>query len=154
MGSYPRCAPRSGRCEGRQGVVCVRVCLARASVGLIVAVTAGLPLADGGDLLPGGGGVSAAMPRRGGVRRGGLASTQLPGQRPRCHQECAGAPEDDWTARARGRCCCGAEPLGSPASTRPNAAGGSPGLLRLESYHVSASYLSYSQTARQLATTT
>ena len=35
MGSYPRCAPRSGRCEGRQGVVCVRVCLAEASVGLI-----------------------------------------------------------------------------------------------------------------------
>eukprot|EP01047_Picozoa_sp_COSAG01_P005198 COSAG01_NODE_176_length_22957_cov_72.262096_5_plen_192_part_00 len=35
MGSYPRCAPRSGRCGGRQGVVCVRVCLAEASVGLI-----------------------------------------------------------------------------------------------------------------------
>ena len=35
MGSYPRCAPRSGRCEGRQGVVCARVCLAEASVGLI-----------------------------------------------------------------------------------------------------------------------
>ena len=35
MGSYPRCAPRSGRCEGREGVVCVRVCLAGASVGLI-----------------------------------------------------------------------------------------------------------------------
>ena len=35
MGSYPRCAPRLGRCEGRQGVVCARVCLAEASVGLI-----------------------------------------------------------------------------------------------------------------------
>jgi hypothetical protein len=58
-----------------------------------------------------------------------------------------------WTARARCRCCSDAEPLGSQASTRPNAVGGSPSLLRLESYHVSASYLSYSQTARQLATT-
>jgi hypothetical protein len=35
MGSYPRCAPRSGRCGWGQGVVCVRVCLAEASVGLI-----------------------------------------------------------------------------------------------------------------------
>jgi hypothetical protein len=35
MGSYPRCAPRSGRCGCRQGVVCARVCLAEASVGLI-----------------------------------------------------------------------------------------------------------------------
>ena len=35
MGSYPRCAPRSGRCGWGQGVVCARVCLAEASVGLI-----------------------------------------------------------------------------------------------------------------------
>ena len=35
MGSYPRCAPRSGRCGWGEGVVCVRVCLAEASVGLI-----------------------------------------------------------------------------------------------------------------------
>ena len=35
MGSDSRCAPRSGRCEGHQGVVCARVCLAEASVGLI-----------------------------------------------------------------------------------------------------------------------
>eukprot|EP01047_Picozoa_sp_COSAG01_P038670 COSAG01_NODE_3152_length_6498_cov_17.406470_4_plen_103_part_00 len=34
MGSYPRCAPRSGRCEGRQGVVCVRVCLRCAAASL------------------------------------------------------------------------------------------------------------------------
>jgi hypothetical protein len=46
-----------------------------------------------------------------------------------------------WTARARCRCCSDAEPLGSQASTRPNAVGGSPGVLCLESYHVSASYL-------------
>jgi hypothetical protein len=60
----------------------------------------GLPPADGGDLLPGGGGVSASMPRRGGVRRGGLASTQLPGRRPRRHRKRAGAPED-FGQRAR-----------------------------------------------------
>ena len=41
MGSYPRCAPRLGRCEGRQGVVCVRVCLAEASVGLRTVVQYG-----------------------------------------------------------------------------------------------------------------
>ena len=35
MGSYPRCAPRSGRCGWGEGVVCARVCLAGASVGLI-----------------------------------------------------------------------------------------------------------------------
>jgi hypothetical protein len=35
MGSYPMCAPRSGRCGCREGVVCARVCLAEASVGLI-----------------------------------------------------------------------------------------------------------------------
>ena len=35
MGSYPRCAHRSGRCGWGEGVVCAHVCLAEASVGLI-----------------------------------------------------------------------------------------------------------------------
>jgi hypothetical protein len=50
-----------------------------------------------------------------------------------------------WTARARCHCCSDAEPLGSQASTRPNAVGGSPGVLCLESYHVSASYLLFTK---------
>jgi hypothetical protein len=90
---------------------------------------------------------NATTTLRAGQRAGGG------GRMPCCHRECAGAPEDNSTARARCRCCCDAEPHGSPASTRPNDAGVSPGLLRLESHHVSASYLSDSQSTRQLATT-
>eukprot|EP01047_Picozoa_sp_COSAG01_P042007 COSAG01_NODE_3643_length_5811_cov_7.353967_7_plen_84_part_00 len=39
MGSYPRCAPRSGRCEGRQGAVCAHVCLSNVGGAPLVKLT-------------------------------------------------------------------------------------------------------------------
>ena len=73
MGSDPNSAPRSGRCEGREGVVCARVCLAEASVGLhvigaVISRTGGAALQVRGGTEGKGGGIEGADARQSAAR--------------------------------------------------------------------------------------